>query len=137
MVMANKWVINNIKKEVMMRDKLGVLFSGLCIAHCLLVPLMLLLLSGNVVLSALKSEWVHSLFLVPIFIIMMISLPNIWLKTRNSSVLIFALIGAVSLIASRSTHGMSEILLTLLGSSSLIAAHLVSLKLRTLIRAAL
>lgn len=117
-----------------MRDKLGILFSGLCIAHCLLMPIVMILLSGNALLSVLESEWVHSLLLVPIFIVMMISLPSSWLKTRNPWILVFAILGAVLLLVSRATHGMSEVLLTLFGSSSLIAAHLVSFKLRRFVR---
>jgi hypothetical protein len=113
-----------------MRDKLGIFFSGACIAHCILVPIILALASGNVILGLFASEWFHVALLVPVFIFFMVSLPKTWLQTRNPWILVLAIMGVCLMVCSRLTHGFGEVLLTVLGSSSLIVAHCLSLKLR-------
>jgi len=123
----------NFAKRNVMRDKLGILFSGACIAHCILVPVLLALVSSNVILGVLASEWVHIALLVPVFIMCLVSLPKAWLQTRSSWILFLAIFGVCLLISSRFTHGFGEVLFTVLGSTSLIIAHGFSLRLRAMV----
>jgi hypothetical protein len=112
-----------------MKDKLGIFFSSLCICHCLLTPLLILIMGTNMFLGALEAEWIHKLLLLPVLIIALSSVPKRWLATRNQWLLILASAGFITIIAAQFHHGMNEVWLTMLGSTCLIAAHFLSLNL--------
>lgn len=112
-----------------MKDKFGIFFSSLCLCHCLLTPILILLLGTNTLLGALEHEWVHKLLLLPVVIMALSSIPKCWMATKNQWLLIFSGIGVVALISAQFNHGSSEVLLTMFGSTCLIAAHLLSFKL--------
>lgn len=112
-----------------MKDKLGIFFSSLCLCHCVLTPILILLLGTNMFLSGLENEWVHKLLLLPVILMALSSIPKRWLATKNQWLLISSGIGLVTLITAQFNHGPSEVLLTMLGSTCLIAAHLLSIKL--------
>jgi hypothetical protein len=112
-----------------MKDKLGIFFSSLCLCHCLLTPILILLLGTNVFLGTLEHEWVHKLLLLPVVIVALSSIPKRWMATKNQWLLVFSGIGLVALIGAQFNHGVSEVLFTMLGSTCLIGAHLLSIKL--------
>lgn len=119
-----------IIKQQSIKDKLGIFFSGVCIAHCLVMPFLAIVLGSNVLVSALSEEWFHTLLLLPIFAMLIFSVPQVWLVTRNPWLLILAISGVALLSCSRMFHGIGETFLTVAGSSLVIAAHHLSLKLR-------
>lgn len=119
-----------IIKQQSSKDKLGIFFSGICIAHCLVMPFLAIVLGSNVLVSALSEEWFHTLLLMPIFVMLIFSVPQVWLVTRNPWLLILAISGVALLSFSRMFHGIGETFLTVAGSSFVIAAHYLSLKLR-------
>jgi hypothetical protein len=53
-----------------------------------------------------------------------------WLKTLNLWVLILPLLGISLIITAQFFHGINEVLLTILGSISLVISHLTNIKLR-------
>jgi hypothetical protein len=112
-----------------MKDKLGIFFSSLCLCHCVLTPILILLLGTNMFLGALEQEWVHKLLLLPVMIVAVSSIPKRWMATKNQWLLILSGIGLVALIGAQFHHGLSEVLLTMVGSICLICAHFLSIKL--------
>ncbi len=112
-----------------MKDILGIFFTSLCLCHCLLTPILLLLMGTNVFLAHLESEWVHKLLLLPVLVIALSSIPRRWLATRNQWLLILASIGFITIITAQFNHGVNEVWLTMLGSTCLIGAHFISLHL--------
>ena len=112
-----------IKKNVNWWDWTGVFFSGLCVIHCIVTPV---LLAGASLWIA--SEWVHvGFFLVLIPIVVMASRRSCpsrdkrWVMTLFYSGLIF--LGAAILIG-ESLGETAEIALTIIGSILLISGHL-------------
>lgn len=114
------------------KDKLGICFSGACVAHCLLMPLLVVISGSNILVQVLTEEWVHALLLLPVFAMLTLSLPPVWRKTRNPWLLALSISGVVLLLMSRVTHDFSEAVLTVAGSVLVIAAHQLSIKLRRL-----
>lgn len=112
----------------MIRDKAGIFFSGLCLCHCLLTPVVLLLIGTGALATAFASETTHQILLIPVLFLALYSLPVAWYKSRNRALLILAITGLAWLIAARFFHGYLEVMLTTLGSVSLIAGHIISLK---------
>lgn len=112
-----------------MKDKLGILFSSACIAHCVAVPMITLLVGTNTFISALANEWLHVAIMLPVFLMLALSLPHTWLRTRQPKLLAFSIVGVCCLLASRGVHGISEIVFTVIGSVMIILAHRLSLKL--------
>lgn len=111
-----------------MRDKAGIFFSGLCLCHCMLTPVILLLAGTGALTNAFASETTHQLLLIPVLFLALYSLPVAWYKSRNHNLLMLTLSGLAWLIAARFFHGHVEIILTALGSVSLIAGHIISIK---------
>jgi NhaP-type Na+/H+ or K+/H+ antiporter len=113
----------------MISDKLGIVFSSLCLCHCLLTPLLILLLGTNALLGTLEHEWVHKIFLLPVLFIAAISLPKRYFATRNQTMLGLAIVGICAFVVAQFFHGMPEVVLTMIGSIGIISAHLLSLRL--------
>jgi hypothetical protein len=111
-----------------MKDKLGIFFSSLCLCHCLLTPLLILLMGTNLFLGALEAEWVHKLLLLPVLVFALSSIPRRWLATRSQWLLILAGTGFMTIITAQFNHGVNEVWLTMLGTICLISAHFLSLK---------
>jgi hypothetical protein len=104
-------------------------FAFLCLCHCLLTPLLVLVMGTNVFLGYLEAEWVHRLLLFPVFVIALSSIPKRYLVMRNQWLLILTSSGFVTIISAQFNHGANEVWLTLLGSICLIGAHFLSLTL--------
>ncbi|MCE2571175.1 MerC domain-containing protein [Motilimonas eburnea] len=110
-------------------DKLGMIFSGLCLGHCLLTPVVILLMGAEIFGFALASEWPHRVLLVLALAMAAWSLPKTWRQSRNKALLSLALVGAITLLAGAFVHGPMEVAFTLMGSISLILAHILSMHL--------
>ena len=112
-----------------MKDKFGIFFASLCLCHCLLTPVLILVMGTNILLGHLEAEWVHKLLLLPVLVIALSSIPGRWLVTRNQWLLILTSTGFVTIISAQLSHGANEVSLTVLGSICLIGAHFLSLTL--------
>ncbi|WP_434340155.1 MerC domain-containing protein [Motilimonas cestriensis] len=109
------------------QDKLGVVFSGLCLGHCLLTPVLLVLVGYDVFGSALSSEWPHRIFLLFALSLALLSLPKAWQQTRSPMIAVLGVLGAANLISGLFVHGPLELAFTLVGSVCLILAHVLSM----------
>lgn len=112
-----------------MKDKFGIFFASLCLCHCLLTPVLILVMGTNILLGHLEAEWVHKLLLLPVLVIALSSIPGRWLVTRNQWLLILTGTGFVTIISAQFNHGANEVSLTVLSSICLIGAHFLSLTL--------
>ncbi|MBN8540228.1 MAG: MerC domain-containing protein [Deltaproteobacteria bacterium] len=79
------------------RDRLGVCLSALCMAHCLLTPLVLAVVPLGTAIGFWHSG-VHLVFLFVVPLIAAIAFIPGWRLHRNSRVWIFAAIGFVFLL---------------------------------------
>jgi hypothetical protein len=104
-------------------------FAFLCLCHCLLTPLLVLVMGTHLVLGYLEAEWVHRLLLFPVFVIALSSIPKRYLVMRNQWLLILTSSGFITIITTQFNHGENEVWLTVLGSICLIGAHFLSLTL--------
>ncbi|MCE2595969.1 MerC domain-containing protein [Motilimonas cestriensis] len=109
------------------QDKLGVMFSGLCLGHCLLTPALLVLVGYDVFGPALRSEWPHRIFLLFALSLALLSLPKAWQQTRRPMIAVLGVLGAANLISGLFVHGPLELGFTLVGSVCLILAHVLSM----------
>lgn len=113
-------------------DRIGVFGSGACIAHCLLLPLvvpMVPLLSGLA-----ESEWVHITLLALLGLSALAAFVPGYRTHRAVSVLVIGFVGVVLLSGGVLAHEYSAAAalnapLTVVGGIALISAHLINIKL--------
>ena len=104
-----------------MKDMLGATCSGLCVAHCLLTPL--LIVGGMGALGdLLRSELVHQALLVPVVLLALLSFP---VSARRHGAVHPAALGftGVGLLLAGQAFHRWEIPLTLVGGLLVVAAH--------------
>ena len=103
-------------------DRVGIVLSGLCAAHCLLVPLALVALPLWPSLAETHT-WLHPVFAV---LLIPVTLLAIWTHRERYAMLLLGF-GLVIVIAATLAHdalGMAaEAGITLFGSALLIAGH--------------
>ena len=108
-------------------DKVSIGISLLCVMHCLLFPLFLIL-SSNYLTLFLNNELFHYTLLFLVVPLSLFAL-TIGLKNHNSfNIFIFGFIGIIFLLSAlffdiKILFVSSEIFLTILGSSFLMIAH--------------
>ncbi len=115
-------------------DRLGAWLSGLCVVHCLLLPVVLLLLpAGSLVFDAYHgAHYVFAALLAPLTVFV------VWEarqgRRRGASTVLFVT-GLVALFAALLFHETQDILvhtgLTVIGSVLLITGHLLHLRHRS------
>ena len=111
-------------KGFSMRDFLGAILSGLCIVHCIFLPLFASIFSSSIIL--LQSELYHA---VLVAMVLVVSMPLLIFK-GNLKIGGFGLAGFIFLISALHTNEeFSEKFLTLGGSVILIMAHFMRYKL--------
>jgi hypothetical protein len=113
-------------------DKVGIVGSGACVAHCLLIPV--LAFASPSISSFLENEWIHKgllIALIPISLIAFLRSQKIHKKNRP---VILGAVGVASLILAVLLERLhieipySEQALTTLGSILLISAHYINIK---------
>jgi hypothetical protein len=109
-----------------MKDFLGACLSGLCLLHCLLVPLLLTMSGAGVMGAWLGSDWVHYVLIAPISLLLVWSLPFAWRQHRNRYPLVMGGIGFSLLLLSLWLPESAEPFLAVIGSLALIFAHLLN-----------
>ena len=106
----------------------GMVLSGLCLVHCLLLPLALaaapMMLLAALPAGWLESEWFHAALIGPV---VLVSGPVLW---RAGGVRAGVLVAAVAaLVAALFAPGEAlETGLTVAGAVSLLAAHWLTLR---------
>ena len=114
-------------------DKTAISLSLICLAHCLLVPILLVLFSGYVTLSY-NNEWIHYLLLL---LAIPVSFYALVRGMRNHSKFSFFVIGLIGIIALvfAITIGtvlwgeFGEKLFTSIGATIIVFAHYKNYKL--------
>ncbi len=111
-------------------DRLGIIASALCFVHCILTPVVLSL--SAVWAHYLPSEeGLHRVFAVMVASIGCVALIGGYRRHRRSRVL-YLMSAALSLIFAGAYFGnrlpshLSEIVVTMMGSSLLISAHVIN-----------
>jgi hypothetical protein len=109
-----------------MKDWLGVCFSGLCIVHCILTPLLLAISGTSLVGAWFGADWVHYVLLAPVSVALLWSLPPSFAKHRNIKPLLYSALGFSLLLTSLALPQSAEQWLAIGGGIALIAAHLMN-----------
>jgi hypothetical protein len=65
------------------KDRLGILFSGLCVVHCVLFSLFLWGGVGSIGFIAVSEELIHPMLLLLVFIIGLLSFPSAYNKHKQ------------------------------------------------------
>ncbi|VUD62591.1 hypothetical protein TDB9533_03071 [Thalassocella blandensis] len=110
-----------------MKDILGIACSGLCVLHCLALPLAVAVGLPIAGFSVFGGEWLHAVLGGVILLIAVIAFPSGYLKHKRFYPLGLALMGvavlAMSLAGPLAELEKVEVYLTLLASGCLVAAH--------------
>lgn len=113
-----------------MKDKLGILFSSLCIVHCIATPFILALGMSGLLATILTTEFVHYILIMPVALLILLTLPKAYKRYRSLNLIVSGLLGLVFLIAALFTTEQIEALLTIIGGSLLVVFHLLNLRLQ-------
>ncbi|KPP93194.1 MerC domain-containing protein [Erythrobacter sp. HL-111] len=115
-------------------DRFGIALSGLCLVHCLALPVALALLpvlSASALGRVAEAEWLHAVLLVPVVLV------SGWVLGRRAIAVRW--LGPILLLAFGAMGGAllvgeewQEQALTIGGASLLILAHAVNLRARAL-----
>lgn len=106
-----------------MKDKMAVIFSGLCIVHCFLPPLIISLGLMGVAGKLLSSEWVHLTLLLPVVGLALLSLPSSYRSHRSHWPMVLAALGITALCSALVLPETMELWVTLPAAVIMILAH--------------
>lgn len=112
-----------------MKDLIAAMLSGLCVVHCLALPVLLAVGSSGLLLGLFSSEWFHYLMLLPISSLLVWSLPGGWCVHRSKTPFILGLTGFLLLVLSLFAGHDAELPLSVAGGLLLATAHLRNRKL--------
>ena len=107
-----------------MKDLIAAALSGLCIVHCLALPVLLAVGSSGLLLGLFSSEWFHYLMLLPISALLAWSLPGGWCIHRNKLPFVLGISGFLLLVMALFAGHDAELPLSLAGGIMLASAHL-------------
>lgn len=110
----------------MNKDLVGASLSTLCICHCLLTPVILVFFGTGVITTIFSNELIHWLLIAPVALMVFLAFPQARKIHRQSRPGFLALAGLGLLITALTTHGWTESLLTVLGGTFLVCAHLLN-----------
>jgi len=111
-----------------MKDKLGAICSGLCIAHCLGSPVILALGVSGIVASIFTTALFHQLLVIPVSVLLLLTLIQSYKEHGASANLVVGLLGIIILIAALVLNEEAEVILTLIGGVFLITYHLLNIR---------
>lgn len=111
-----------------LRHRAGMALSGLCLVHCLALPLVVasapVMLLTAVPAGWLEAEWLHAALIAPVALV---SGPALWRSGGVRAGIVVAAIAA--LVAALFTgHERIETALTVAGALTLLAAHWATLR---------
>lgn len=107
-----------------MKDKLAIACSGMCMIHCLLLPIVISMSTVGLFADWLTDEWIHQVMLLPVVLLAALSLPGAYNKHKNQWPLLLGGLGISLLLSALLLAESLETILTVLGSCTLIIAHL-------------
>jgi hypothetical protein len=120
-------VINNLF------DKFGVCVSGICLIHCLTMPIFLILFP-TVSAEVLHEDIVHLVFGITVILLSLTAIIPNCREHEHRDIFYLALAGAsiiiLALIIEPYTSETLEHILTILGSITLMTAHFKNMKVR-------
>lgn len=107
-----------------MKDNIAVVCSGLCLLHCILLPVLLTLGMTGVLTAMMAAEWFHIIVLIPVIGVALASLPMSYFKHGSVIPVAFAGVGISGLISSLFLAEVYELWLTIPSALLVIWAHL-------------
>ncbi len=110
------------------KDYLGAMVSLLCLIHCLLPAMLLMLGVSSAGLAFLNGELIHYVLVLPIVLIAVWSIPMGFKRHHHRLPVVLAATGICALIMGL-LFTASEVILTTMASCLLISAHLFNKKL--------
>ncbi|HDY86269.1 hypothetical protein LCGC14_0471100 [marine sediment metagenome] len=113
-----------------MKDRLGIIFSSLCLVHCLATPFILALGVSGILATILTTELVHYILIVPIGLLILLTVPNAYKQSGIFSPTLSGLLGIGFLIAALVIGGEQDTILTIIGGSFLVLFHLWNMRLQ-------
>ncbi|PWW40214.1 MerC mercury resistance protein [Idiomarina loihiensis] len=111
-----------------MSDRLGMFFSGLCFVHCLATPILLIFLGTNSLASVLETPLFHRLLLLPVLTMAIFQGYYAWKNPQAKLSRVLLPLGCLAVVIAQFFHDPIEILLTIIGSLTLISGHFFHLK---------
>lgn len=109
-----------------MKDLLGIVCSALCLIHCALSPILLLLGLSSLGLAFLEAEWVHVLLAFPMIILAVLSFPRSYRLHQHVLPLFMGMLGIALLLGSFFVDHEYEVYFAISAGIALIAAHLMN-----------
>lgn len=109
-------------------DRIAITSSILCAFHCAILPI-IITASAWTGLQYLRNPLIELCFIILGIILFYVSIWRNMKRHNSKSVMVFAILGVVSLIASRfGIFDRFEVYLTCIGSFFLICAHVKNIK---------
>lgn len=120
-----------------MRDIVGTILSSLCIMHCVLSAVLLLLGGTGIISATWHTSEIHLVFFIPVLLMATLSFPHARRQHGDNQPLIYGVIGlallTVSLMLELIWHlHVIETILTVIGGGILIYAHQMNRRLAAL-----
>jgi glucan phosphoethanolaminetransferase (alkaline phosphatase superfamily) len=85
-------------------DKIGMFLSGLCVIHCLLTPIAIVLIGTGWLLSIAASPWFHIVLFLPVLLLVITSIaPTAW-RSKSFAALSSALVGLIMMASAMFMH---------------------------------
>ena len=106
-----------------MKDFLGITCSGLCLMHCLALPVLVAIGVPAATLSILQDDWVHLSVGICVLMLAFATFPFGFQSHKRVYPMLLAMLGLTFLGAALVVPESAEVLLTAVASFSLIAAH--------------
>lgn len=124
-------------ESLSVRDIVGTILSSLCIVHCVLSALFLLLGSTGLISATWHTSEIHLVFFLPVLLVATLSFPHAKRQHGDRQPLIYGVIGlvllTVSLVLELIWHlHVLETILTVIGGGILIYAHQMNRRLSAL-----
>lgn len=114
-----------------MKDVFGIICSGLCVLHCSLSPVLLVLGLSTAGLSLFEHEWIHFVLAVPMFLLAIVSFPKSYQLHKHFLPLFMGCLGITLMLASMIGPHEYEVYFATLAGLILITAHVVNRRLLT------
>ena len=106
-----------------MKDKLGILISGLCVFHCILFAFVFWGGLSSLSFLYISEKLIHPILLAIVFTIGLISFPSGYRNHNKIQPLILGSLGTIGLFAAIFFSTILEVITTILFGSLLIRAH--------------
>ena len=112
-------------------DKVGLFFSGLCLVHCLVLPVFLILFPVLKHYSFFQDKYFHDWMFLFVLIPALLSFGPHFMKTKNLKTILLPVVAIVILFFTNilfHQHGLFETIVTSFASMILMYAHYKHLK---------